>query len=256
VLRRNATYRITKTVHVSDDSGNPHDVYTADLDIRRSIQNPKDFKEDIDTATQWGKQEYKEWEHNGLTLQDKKIVEMYTKNAQPFNEYLREQKGILGKDAIRDQEIKQLDEALNKASLSEDLVVYRGVDPIIFDKKFVPELYLEAKANSPERRIDTDIFRKLQSDLQKTSIKEYGYLSTSITSLQQFSMRDVILEMNIPKGMHAGYVDPISQYGQKHGGNQLELLLPRSTEYVIRKMYIVVGKTTDKIRMVVDVKHK
>ncbi|WP_410993810.1 hypothetical protein, partial [Bacillus cereus] len=33
LLRRNATYRITKNVphHVRDASGNPHDVYTADL---------------------------------------------------------------------------------------------------------------------------------------------------------------------------------------------------------------------------------
>jgi len=199
-------------------------------------RSAKDFKEDRKAAEKWGKKEYKAWEKK-LRANEKELVKEYTANAKPFNTYLRANEGKLGFKPEIDKKILKLDEALKKSKLSETVQVYRGDDTSIFGKEFQNSIYQGNKVNR-------ELFRKLRDEYQGKIRTEYGYLSTSIVSNQQFAMRPILTTLKVPKGAHAGYVDKISQYK-----GQYELLLPRNTKYKIDKMYIIVNKGSETIKI-------
>ncbi|WP_374019720.1 ADP-ribosyltransferase [Paenibacillus thiaminolyticus] len=196
----------------------------------------KDFKEDRKAAEKWGNKEYKAWEKK-LKANEKELVKEYTRNAEPFNTYLRANEGKLGFKPAIDKKIVKLDDALRKSKLSETILVYRGDDISIFGKEFQNSIYQGNKVNR-------ELFRKLRDQYQGEIRTEYGYLSTSLVSNQQFAMRPVLTTLKVPKEAHGGYVDKISQYK-----GQYEVLLPRNTKYKIDKMYIIVNKGSETIKI-------
>ncbi|MGG4393090.1 ADP-ribosyltransferase [Paenibacillus thiaminolyticus] len=196
----------------------------------------KDFKEDRKAAEKWGNKEYKAW-NKKLNASEKELVKEYTGNAKPFNTYLRANEGKLGFKPDIDKKIVKLDEALKKSTVSETVLVYRGDDTSIFGKEFQNSLYQGNK-------VDRELFRKLRDQYQGKTKTEYGYLSTSLVSNQQFAMRPILTTLKVPKGAHAGYVDNISLYK-----GQYELLLPRNTKIRIDKMYIIVNKGSETIKI-------
>ncbi|MES1053471.1 ADP-ribosyltransferase [Bacillus thuringiensis] len=187
-------------------------------------------------ATQWGSAEHLKWKRE-LKQEEIKAVIEYTKNANPLNSYLRENDGILGSDATKDQKIELLDKALGHAKLSHHMVVYRGTDGIIFGEEYQQPL-MNGKT------VNLEIAAEIKKKYRGTILTERGYLSTSLVNETQFMARPVIIELSVPKGTSAAYIDPISYYP-----GQYELLFSRNTQYYIDDIKIIVNNGIQKLKV-------
>ncbi len=95
-------------------------------------------------------------------------------------------------DSIKEQ-IRKLDQAIEKGSIPDDIILYRGVG----------KDYLGVDFSNPEALIGT-------------TVKEGGFMSSSGESeVAETYGRGVVLEMNVPKGTHAAYVDLVQSTGDE-----------------------------------------
>ncbi|AQZ47430.1 putative ADP-ribosyltransferase [Paenibacillus larvae subsp. larvae] len=193
-----------------------------------------DFRIDKEKAKKWGKKEYSKWKST-LTEEEKRQITLYTRNASPINTYLRDE-GI-GSKPDMDKKIELIDKALIKTKLKDSVTVYRGTDGIIFGKEFQTTLMNGNKVNG-------EVAKKIKKEFEGTMLLERGYLSTSLVNGTLFLARPVLIELKIPKGGNAGYVDPISYYP-----GQLEMLLPRDTKYYIDNIKIIVNGGSQRLKV-------
>lgn len=113
----------------------------------------------------------------------------------------------------------ELDNALNKFDLKQNIVTYRGLGSSAVNSMFGGKL-------------STD---ELNSNWVGAVISDKAFLSTSISSsvAYDFSSSGYVLKINVPKGKGRGaYVDSIS----KHQGER-EFLMPRNTKLKITGAY-------------------
>ncbi len=191
---------------------------------------------DIHTARQWGDTAHLKWKQELVQEEMKAIIE-YTKNANPINSYLRENDGNLGADLTKDQKIEQIDKALAKANVSHHMVVYRGTDGIIFGEQYQNSLM-------DGYRVNPEIAAEIREKYTGVLLTERGYLSTSLVTETQFMARPVLVELKVPSGTSAAYIDPISYYP-----GQYELLFARNTQYYIDDIKIIVNNGMQRLKV-------
>ncbi|MGG1148180.1 ADP-ribosyltransferase [Bacillus wiedmannii] len=200
-----------------------------------SMLHYEKFK-DIHTATEWGNKAFLKWKHE-LKQDEIQVITEYTKNANPINSYLRENDGNLGSDPVKDQKIGQMDKALDLAKVSHNMIVYRGTDGIIFGEKYQGSLMNGNKVNA-------EVAAEIKEKFTGTHLTERGYLSTSLLNETQFMARPVLIELKVPEGTSAAYVDPISYYP-----GQFELLFSRNTQYRIDNIIIIDNNGNQKLKV-------
>ncbi|PEA06362.1 ADP-ribosyltransferase [Bacillus cereus] len=191
---------------------------------------------DIHTARQWGDTVHLKWKQE-LAREEMKAIIEYTKNANPINSYLRENDGNLGVDFTKDQKIKQIDKALVKTNISHHMVVYRGTDGIVFGEGYQQSLM-------DGYRVNPEIAAEIREKYTGVLLTERGYLSTSLVTETQFMARPVLIELKVPSGTSAAYIDPISYYP-----GQYELLFARNTQYYIEDIKIIVNNGMQRLKV-------
>lgn len=174
------------------------------------------------------------WE-NDLTENERNGIVTYTSNAySQMNRDLRSGK-ITG--TIYEKEIKAATKGLEKTLLAEDTVVFRGMGQIDAFSAWtgIPKSDLSKKA--------------VQDSLIGTKLIEKGFMSTGTNMGSAWS--GLKLEVYLPKGTQAMYVDPISRYKGEY-----EILVQRNSTFEIKEV-----KTNDQgyieglVLMLVEQKH-
>lgn len=153
---------------------------------------PMSEKDALEYYVKHGEKEVK-----NLTKEEKKAVSNYGYNnlSAETNGYLR---GETGKwESWQENDIKAniaiLDQAIGKITTDDDLVLYRGVG----------KDYLGLDFSHPEKLIGK-------------TVTEGGYMSTSgsIEAAEVYG-RGVVLELQVPKGTNAAYVDLVQSTGKE-----------------------------------------
>lgn len=146
----------------------------------------------------------KKWFDN-LPSNHEAAINVYTGSSyQEINGYLR---GTV--DHISDPMKKRIDyitESLSKASLKENIIVYRGADTDALGKNFNPANYKKMKG---------------------AIISDKGFMSTSLVKETAFS-GDVKFEIRAKAGSKAAFVKPISSHKSEN-----EVLFNRGTKMKI-----------------------
>jgi hypothetical protein len=165
---------------------------------------PNTFMDDL---YWWGKNQFQTWEKR-LLPQEKDAITRYTKNVEPYNEVLRGLfEGQASPKIMRD--IGLITDALNKGSIPEPILVFRGTS-----KKILGELaYL-----SPEKIVGKEIFEK-------------GFLSTSLYPKQGFinQWNGLSMVIKVPKGTQGAYLGNLGLM------NEAEVLFPPGQKMIIRE---------------------
>ena len=158
---------------------------------------------------------HKRWE-NQLSHDEKYGIKTYTSNAyQSINSDLR--KDNL-KNARYKYDIEQATKGLEKCLLAEDTVVFRGMTGGIDDFSIwsgIPKSELSKKA--------------VQDSLIGSRLIEKGFMSTGIDPNAAWS--GLKLEVYLPKGTQAMYVDPISHYR-----GEREIVVQRNSTFEIKEV--------------------
>lgn len=153
-------------------------------------------------ASKWGKETYKSWEKS-LTAEEKEAVTTYTGSwATDVNAKLRTSGDVSSWDK---SSVANLDKALAKGSLPEDLIVHRGMSY----SKLTDAM--ESGALTPG-----------------SILHDKGYGSSSVHSDRAFT-GNVRLRVRVPAGSPGAYVENLSSHK-----SELEFLLPRNSSYVIK----------------------
>ncbi|PEP90517.1 ADP-ribosyltransferase [Bacillus toyonensis] len=184
-------------------------------------------------------EEYGEKWLSSLTADQKNAITYYTgQNYTDINYYLRSNKtttlpGSSISKAELNKKISLIDDAINKATLKEDITVYRntGEQELSAAKDFLQHtLGLNLNSLDGIKNFEEYINKAItlvNNNINKTNTA-LAYTSTSLQKNGVFSGSAIRMEIKVPKGTHAPYVDSISEYeGEK------ELLLPRGSKFKI-----------------------
>lgn len=175
------------------------------------------------------------WE-NDLTENERNGIVTYTSNAySQMNRDLRADK----LDGTRyEKEIKAATKGLEKTLLAEDTVVFRGMTGGIDDFSIwsgIPKSELSKKS--------------VQDSLVGTRLLEKGFMSTGTNAGSAWS--GLKLEVYLPKGTQAMYVDPISRYKGEY-----EILVQRNSTFEIKEVRTdSKGHITELVLMLVEQIH-
>lgn len=153
---------------------------------------------------------------NDLTENERKGIVTYTSSAySTMNRDLRSDK-LAG--TRYEKEINAATKGLEKTLLAEDTVVFRGMTGGIDDFSIwsgIPKSELSKKS--------------VQDSLVGTKLLEKGFMSTGTNAGSAWS--GLKLEVYLPKGSQAMYVDPISQYQGEY-----EILVQRNSTFEIKEV--------------------
>ncbi|MED2778109.1 ADP-ribosyltransferase, partial [Bacillus thuringiensis] len=242
LLRREVAYDITKIVHVSDDSGNPHIKYEAELVLQE--EKALDFKNDVEKARKWGEDYYQRWKPE-LSQEEIQLIEKYTGGGyNEINAYLSDLKkweveygkGSKDKQNLQktniQKKIEGIDAAINKTSVPDAMFVYRRVSEWQFGRE----------AGDLRKNTDNTLNATILEEIIKTfsgqTFKQEGYMSTSLAKDPDKSFSgnryNILLVVHIPKGTHAAYVANMTKYPE-----QLELLLQRGYTFKYDKFSVI-----------------
>ena len=174
------------------------------------------------------------WE-NDLTENERNGIVTYTSNA--YSQMNRDLRSGKIKGTLYEKEINAATKGLEKTLLAEDTVVFRGMGEIDAFSAWtgIPKSDLSKKA--------------VQDSLIGTKLVEKGFMSTGTNMGSAWS--GLKLEVYLPKGTQAMYVDPIS----RHKG-EYEILVQRNSTFEIKEV-----KTNDQgyieglVLMLVEQKH-
>jgi len=162
--------------------------------------------DNADDASSWGNSSFAEW-NQSLTKSERRAFELYQSSEyRDLNAALR-----TGESLDKDQKslTKNLDAALDRASIDKDIVAYRG---------FSSQSYI-------------DNFDQLAG----TIVTDNGYISTSVDKAigQKFAeyaleeeFEPIIAEIRLPKGSKAAYINTLSL-------NENEVLIPRGSQFQV-----------------------
>ena len=153
---------------------------------------------------------------NDLTKSEQNGIITYTSNAySTMNSDLRSDR-LVG--TRYEKEIKAATKGLEKTRIAEDTVVFRGMTGGIDDFSIwsgIPKTELSKKS--------------VQDSLIGTKLVEKGFMSTGTNAGSAWS--GLKLEVYLPKGSQAMYVDPISAYKGEY-----EILVQRNSTFEIKKI--------------------
>lgn len=153
---------------------------------------------------------------NDLTENERKGIVTYTSSAySTMNRDLRSDK-LAG--TRYEKEINAATKGLEKTLLAEDTVIFRGMTGGIDDFSIwsgIPKSELSKKS--------------VQDSLVGTKLLEKGFMSTGTNAGSAWS--GLKLEVYLPKGSQAMYVDPISQYQGEY-----EILVQRNSTFEIKEV--------------------
>ena len=174
------------------------------------------------------------WE-NDLTENERNGIVTYTSSA--YSQMNRDLRSDKIKGTLYEKEINAATKGLEKTLLAEDTVVFRGMGEIDAFSAWtgIPKSDLSKKA--------------VQDSLIGTKLIEKGFMSTGTNMGSAWS--GLKLEVYLPKGTQAMYVDPISRYKGEY-----EILVQRNSTFEIKEV-----KTNDQgyieglVLMLVEQKH-
>ncbi|QPS53436.1 hypothetical protein I6G54_28770 (plasmid) [Bacillus tropicus] len=214
-------------------------------DVKEKNKNVLDFKWYTRKAESWGVQTFKNWKEN-LTISEKDIITGYTGSKyDPINEYLRKYDGEIipniggdldkkSKKALEkiENQIKNLDAALQKSKITENLIVYRRVSELQFGKKY-EDYNLRQNGIINEEKV-----MELESNFKGQTFIQHNYMSTSLVQDPHQSYSNdrypILLEITIPEGVHGAYIADMSEYP-----GQYEMLINRGYTFKYDKFSIV-----------------
>lgn len=127
-----------------------------------------------------------------------------------MNRFLRKQTT----DCPHLEKVKQIKSALNKAELPNDMSLHRGVDI-----NGIRELINLDEALTPDNI----------SKLIEMTLREDGFMSTSILEKSSFNDIKISMIINAPKGTQGAYIGEISQFP-----NEAEVLLNSGQSMLIK----------------------
>ena len=181
-------------------------------------------------ADEWGQSSYRAWVAK-LKPDEREALDLFKgAHSKDVNHYLRgiteDHDAKLGKKLTG-----QIDKALRKSSVPENVTVYRGMRPEAFEGVIDP----------------TD-----PGKLRGLVLPDKGFAATSLseeTARGGYGIHGILAEIRVPKGTKAAYLDTsgIHQYAY----TEYEMLLPRGTRFKVvgaRKE----GNTTRLILEVLD----
>jgi len=171
-----------------------------------------------------------------ITNSEEKAIKEYTDTMDyiNINAYLRGNISEISKSKAKT--IRKITDALNKSSLPQNTMLYRGVKSDFIEKVFnnsdLADLIGDVYDNIPTEK---DIERVKDALLGKTYIDK-GFVSTSRYRFKAFDNSPIMLEINAPKGIHALAVDKIS------GKKESEVLINKGYKYQIRNINLKENK--------------
>ncbi|WP_410991219.1 ADP-ribosyltransferase [Bacillus cereus] len=190
------------------------------------------FKKNKTAALQWGDRHYSKWIKN-LSQEESTALKGYTKSQyDEINTYLRRNNGKLTGSKL-DEKIKNIDSALQKAPVPENIIVYRRVTDLQFEKE-VNTLRPQNQEYQFGKRVNMDAFSEIKNKFYNKTFSNHSYMSTSLSQdpHESFAKHPILLKISLPKGIHAGFIDKLSGY------DQVELLVQRGHLFKYTSFYI------------------
>ena len=174
---------------------------------------------------------YDEWE-KGLKPAERSTLEDYTGNSKgkniakgnyrEINEPLREQ---LPMEEDLQNRVENINNAMNKYELGDDLIVYRGCDGKLFGG-------LE----------DADDIRK---NYLGRVVRDRGFVSTSAVKGKQFIQKNIQLKIRVPHGRGRGaFISPFSHFPTEH-----EFLIKNNSSFRVTDVYSQQGSNYTWVEM-------
>ena len=131
-------------------------------------------------------------------------------NYRKINESLRDQLPL--EEDIQNR-MENINNAMNKYELGDDLIVYRGCDEKLFGGL-----------------VDADEIRK---NYLGRVVRDRGFVSTSAVKGKQFKQKKIQLKIRIPHGKGRGvFISPISHFPKEH-----EFLLKNSSAFRVTDVH-------------------
>ncbi|MFD7293993.1 putative T7SS-secreted protein [Streptomyces sp. NPDC059897] len=187
------------------------DTSAARGDQHEALTGARDF--DADSAVRYGNSEMGDTVRS-LPAEERDALHAYTSHRfGDINGLLRGDAGLASPQV--EGWIDNIDSAMTKSTLPEDLVVHRATDLDHWLKEF--------KVSDPQ-------------ELAGKTLSDDGYLSTSLGPTQ-FTHTESVLHLRAPEGTHGMWVDEISQ-----NRGERELLLDRGQKFQVSEVANVDGK--------------
>ncbi|HDX9707744.1 TPA: hypothetical protein ROY17_005513 [Bacillus thuringiensis] len=240
-----------------------------------------DFGKNIEQADKWGLSSYETWLRDlsdseisaikGYTFGDHKAINHYLRGTfdNSLGDFYRELNGYNDKysnkdiDELTDKErieiletmriqvqkqIKEIDVALEKGKIPNDLKVYRRANGRVFNYKNED---LQDKVD--ENKIDRGGFEKFKSNLLGSILKENGYMSTALIKDPpngNFDYKPILLALNVPKGVNGAYLyhEDVTEYP-----NEKEMLLKHGYEFKIINIELMEENNREYIEIEADI---
>ena len=158
-------------------------------------------------------------DYNKIDPSDLQAVKNYTSSYHAINEPLRKMTysgGKMDKSEFTNNVMK-MTRAIDVAKTDINMWVQRGVGQLLINDNLTIGYGTDDET--------------LQS-LKNVTFKDHGFVSTSAHKGGGFG-GNITMNIYMPKGTHALYVDPISHY---HGGNEDEMIIQRGYSYKITKV--------------------
>ncbi|HHT7068177.1 ADP-ribosyltransferase [Bacillus cereus] len=233
LLRKNAVYQIDEVDGKTNTviKGKMRVVWKAKL-IKSKSENTSEEKKNLNST--FNAKEYGEKWIKKLTKSELAAMKKYTgDDYDALNTYLRTGEIMSGysKKDLK-QTIAFMDKAIQRASLPEEITVYRRSTEQEFkrDKNFLKHMFnldldsLDSFETYIKKAIDL-----VNANVGKTNIDK-AYRSTSLKSEGSgdpfFLKRPIRVEITIPKGTHAPYLESISSFPEEK-----EILLPHGSKF-------------------------
>ncbi|MED2777323.1 ADP-ribosyltransferase, partial [Bacillus thuringiensis] len=233
---------------VSDDSGNSHDMYTADLVPRDRGENSTHGTDSLQAAKEAAFEKFGEKWANSLKPKEKAAITAYSgPDYTVINSYLRNNMNlhpewVQGTSQAEltemidelNKTIESVDDAIQKAVLAEDTVLSRDTGEIEMHKEdgFLQHMFdLDLESESGIKTFG-DYLEKARTLVQHnigTTLIPLAYTSTTIKNKNTFAPYSAIrLEITAQKGTQAPYIASLSRYP-----SEKEVLLPRESKIKI-----------------------
>lgn len=167
-----------------------------------------------EVGDKWGRESFQAWGEQ-LSGTERTALVSYKKEAyRPINRSLRfPGKFSDEKNAeIKKEYIDPLDSALGKATINQDIHVYRNFELEPFEKA------------KPEQLIGRSFYDK-------------GFYSTSLSKTAMDDMGGIRATVKVPKGTKGAYIEHVASLSK----NEYEVLLPRNTKFKITNVKDIKG---------------
>ncbi len=189
-----------------------------------------DFKENQIGAKIWGEKKFEKWQKEDLNFIELNTLRDFSQIPDYINSYWEATKGetitdvnlienyqtLLG-NRLPEELIKQteiLDRAIEKATITEPMIVYLRTDEVFFKKTAA------TFKNFENGQVDLKKFRELRAEYENQKKPIYEFLMPSLVKVpegarefqnQQFPF---VIKISLPRGTNAGYLGKISFFDQ------------------------------------------